>query len=417
MLSLLEGIFLDRIAIALLVGALLGFEREYAKKKIVGLRTFSLTSLAGALLVMLSASMLGDYLLVVLGFCFISAIGAIYYYFGAMHEKESGFTTSMALIISYLLGVLVGFSYFTEAIFLSITVAIILFSKQKLHDLVDRLTEKEMADILEFLVVLGIIYPLIPAQTTLLGVNIPLMTMWILVVTISVINFIAFVSSKYLSSKREVEALSFLGGLISSSATLIELTQICKKEKKLFNVLGGGFLILSAASIIRNFIIVALTAPAIIALLGIPVLMAAGITLLLGFKKIEVKGSYPKLQIGSPFNVAQGVKLAVAIFVLYFALNFIGTSGYSQFIFLFAFIGGFVETSAMMISLTSMFVEGTIGAPVLALSVLIAQAGGYLANIMLFYALGGKHVIKENVNQLLIGIIIAFVALGALIIF
>jgi uncharacterized membrane protein (DUF4010 family) len=350
-----------------------------------------------------------------LGFCFVAAIGAVYYYLGTLHYKKGGFTTSVALIISYLLGVLVGFGMFTEAVFLSIIVAVILFSKQKVHSLINRLDDKEMEDILEFLVILGIIYPLIPSEATLFGISIPLMTMWLLVVTISVINFAAFIGSKYLSAKREVEALSFLGGIISSSATLMELTQICGKEKRLSNVLGGGFLILSAASMIRNFLIIAITAPAAIALLGIPTALAASIILLFGIKKIEVRSAYPRLQINSPFNVKQGVKLAVAIFVLYFALSFIGTSGYSQFIYLFAFIGGFAETSAMMISLASMFAEGTITSQTLAISVLIAQVGGYMANIGLFYALGGKHVLKENVYKLLIGVIVAFAMLGVLI--
>ena len=83
---MLETIFIQRIVLAIFIGALLGLEREYSKKQeIVGLRTFSLGSLLGAVTVFLSDNFLDDYTLTLIGFVFICIF--LFFLYAEFHLK------------------------------------------------------------------------------------------------------------------------------------------------------------------------------------------------------------------------------------------------------------------------------------------------------------------------------------------
>jgi uncharacterized membrane protein YhiD involved in acid resistance len=99
-----------KIAIALATGMLVGFERESANKD-VGIRTFGLTALLGALSVLISPvyglmAMAGVIVLI----AFLNARSL-----AASHSLE--ITTSAALLVTYAIGALVGLGHtFTSGI-------------------------------------------------------------------------------------------------------------------------------------------------------------------------------------------------------------------------------------------------------------------------------------------------------------
>jgi len=93
-----------KIAVALAVGMLVGFERESASKD-VGIRTFGLTALLGAVSVLISpayglVAMVGVIVLVAL----LNAHSLV-------ANQSLEITTSAALLVTYALGVLVGLGH------------------------------------------------------------------------------------------------------------------------------------------------------------------------------------------------------------------------------------------------------------------------------------------------------------------
>src|SRR5690349_19590137 len=93
-----------KIAIALAVGMLVGFERESASKD-VGIRTFGLTALLGTLGILISpafglVAMAG--VIVLIGLLNTRSLVA---------NRSLEITTSAALLVTYLLGALVGLGH------------------------------------------------------------------------------------------------------------------------------------------------------------------------------------------------------------------------------------------------------------------------------------------------------------------
>lgn len=402
----LQQLFLERVVLSILVGALIGLERQYSKhQEIVGLRTFALISLLGALCVLLSDYFVGD-ILIALGFIAICIFSIFFYIRGTIIGKGKGFTTNIALIIAYTLGVLAGFGLYAESIFLSITVAVLLFSKERLHHLVKNLTEKEVGDLLEFLILLGIIYPIIPNTITWHGITIPLFTIWALIVLISLVNFAIFISARHMSSKHEIETLSFLGGIVGSTATTASLVGLFKKDKKIPAMMVGGFLLVNAAMLLRNFLFVSITVPETIKTLALPIAISIICLVVFAYLNFKKRKKAPKLQIKSPFNVLHGLKLGLAILVLYVILNFVKDSVGNQALFLTAFLGGLVESSATTLSLISLFSTGFISIVVLSGAIIANLIGSLVSNQLVCIFYKKVELVKRSIIPITISIVL-----------
>jgi len=125
--------FVIHALIAILMGALIGLEREHREEKsmvIAGVRTFPLTSLSGVLFSFLSAE---------IGIAFIEVGVIIFGGFSLIlaflkYEVHTiGITTPVALFITFLIGILVQQGFEVEAAFVTITITILLLTKERLH--------------------------------------------------------------------------------------------------------------------------------------------------------------------------------------------------------------------------------------------------------------------------------------------
>ncbi len=394
-----EFLFLQEILLSFFVGALLGLERQYSKKSIsLGLRTFSLTSIFATLTVIIQQQIGLENWLNIIGFI-VTITFAIFLYLEDFRKKRKrGFTTNISFIITYLLGTMIAYGMWLESVFLSILVVIILFSKEKLHQITRHLTEKEVGDLLEFLILLGIVYPLLPKTFNLYGLSIPLNEMWLLVILISLINFVAFILSRKMGSKKEVEILSFLGGLISAVATMDTIVNIFKKRRLgEAKTIAGSFLIMASSSTVRNLIIILAMYPKTIMYIGLPFVFLIVALALAGVSKIT-KTKVPLIKIESPFNVIEGIKLVTVIFIIYVIMTAVGVKTNAGVLIVFALISGLINTTATAISLTSMAATSIITLPEMAIAMVIAQFGGYISQLGIL-ALFKKIKAIENVYK------------------
>ena len=128
----MEYAIITKVAIAALLGAFVGFERELARK-VAGIRTHSLVCLASALFTSISVDAFKDYIgsvgydpsriisNIVVGIGFIGA-GAILRH----GSKVEGTTTAASLWAIAAIGVTVGIGLFKEAIVISVIIFVIL---------------------------------------------------------------------------------------------------------------------------------------------------------------------------------------------------------------------------------------------------------------------------------------------------
>ena len=229
--------FLQNLIIALLLGSLIGVEREKdhhgnienVKHEFGGIRTMSLIGMLGYLVY----QVFGDNLILLATFtgAFLLLLIASYVVTSALN-KNTGATTEIAAIFTYIMGILVAQDQLLYASSVTLIVVLLLYFKEKLHDFAHHVERSELYDAIKFIAVVFVILPILPNQTyDSFGVINPYL-IWLIVVLISTISFLSYVSIKVIGPKRGIGASGLLGGLISSTAVSISLAEISKKTKK-----------------------------------------------------------------------------------------------------------------------------------------------------------------------------------------
>ncbi|MBS3782099.1 MAG: MgtC/SapB family protein [Candidatus Thermoplasmatota archaeon] len=132
-LGTIDLVFVLHILLAVGMGGLIGLEREHEEKKprvIAGVRTFPLTSMSGVLFSFLSASV--DLRFIEVGVLIFGGFSLLLAYL-KYEIKTIGITTPVALFITFLIGILIQQGFILEAGFVTITVTVLLITKERLH--------------------------------------------------------------------------------------------------------------------------------------------------------------------------------------------------------------------------------------------------------------------------------------------
>lgn len=360
----IENILLVKLILAFFIGALLGLEREHSKQQeVVGLRTFALISLLGCLLTIIGSDFLGTGYLAIAGFVVVGLLAVALYIMNLFKFKEIGMTTTIAILLAYVLGVMVcmgqEMSEFKDPVFIAIMVALILFTKDRLHRLVRNISHKEMLDLMEFLIIVGIIYPFIPQSPIDLSIiSLDLNSLWLLVMLISIMNLIGFIGSRLITGKNSMGFIGLLGGLISQKVSCASLGEVYKKTQNA-DLVAGSLLMANASLLVRNLILIGLFVPIeVLGKLVVPVLV--GFTLLAGFGYYKIRNSKKTLlKIESPFNVENAVQLSLKLFLIIVVMELL--MKYMQHMFFVTiFVGGIVSGAATLASL-AIIAKGPIG--------------------------------------------------------
>ncbi len=344
-LIMLDQSFLFKIFVSMAIGAVIGLERAYSKKQFfVGIRTFSLISIFGFLSGFIP-------FLFYFGFLSISALLILLYHINFKSTKRIGLTTIISFILCYSLGYLVYLGHVQESIFCCVLITLILWLKEKTRDLVQNIKKEDIKDFLEFLILLGFIYPILPEKVSFFGITIPVFEVYSIVILLTIINFVAYLMTKKLDSKQEVSIIGFFGGLIDSTSTTFSLSKLVKKE----NLLIGGALLATSGMAIRNLIIATYT----LSKLDFVILLTtlSTIMLLIPIALILISKNKSKdtdIEVESPFGVKKAIKIGSYIFTFIILINFaqlyLKNTGFFD---IFVFVSAFLSTTATTISVFS----------------------------------------------------------------
>lgn len=255
--------FAQQFALAILVGALVGIEREHVRKEIgkkaipiFGLRTTILFSILGFLCAFV-ANTIANNLVIVAGVLLALVVTTAVYASNVWVYKHTGSTTYIAMFIVFFAGVLVGLnSYFNYlmAATLSVTITLILAAKRSMVRWTRKITNEEIIAAVKFGIIAFIILPLLPNKFIDPWNLINPYEVWYVIVAISAIYFVSYILMKELSSKGLIIS-SFFGGLISGSATVYQLADWIKKKKNLLKSAISGVFIACLTGQISDLIV------------------------------------------------------------------------------------------------------------------------------------------------------------------
>src|SRR3989304_2773735 len=158
--------FFQKLALATLIGILIGIEREHRRiegvELIAGVRSFTIACIAGMVSAYLALNVNQGILLISLAF--FAIISAIFVYVKNVTLRQPGITGPIALYCAFLLGVLINYDLFLIAIGGAVVLTLLLAEKRPLHSFATALTDEEIISAVRFMAVIFILSPITPDE-------------------------------------------------------------------------------------------------------------------------------------------------------------------------------------------------------------------------------------------------------------
>jgi len=392
--SIFESSLLYKFVLSLLLGALVGIEREKRGRGelIEGLRTFMLVCFLGTVSGYFSEIFNNTYISIV-AFFSVGILATVGYNIKAYKKKHYGLTTEIAFILTFLFGIMVFYELYFFAIASTVILTLILISKEHLHAFAKNLTKEEVRSAIIFAVLAFVILPILPKYSLdPWGVLNPY-RIWLAMVLVLLVSFVAYVALKILGPRYGAAVSAFFGGLVGSTPVTISMSEQARASRKMTHYAAFTIMVACSTMFLRvaaltfalnsDITLAAFTPIILLGLLGY---------LLSVFKwRRDIRKKFG-VKMASPLAFKTALKFAslfiLTLFVTRIAQSYFGSSG----IYIVSIVSGFADVDAITISLAT----STLPPLVITSSILLAC----LSNTLLKFAIADMIGHKKMAEQL-----------------
>jgi uncharacterized membrane protein (DUF4010 family) len=376
--------FLERLAVALAIGLLMGLERgwEYRQLpeggRVAGIRTFGLIALLGAIAVQLG----GPYHELFLGAAILAVamLMGVGYWRDTQGSEDVSITTAIAALVAFSLGAMAGLGHLTIASSAAVVVTMVLGFRIELHSLVAHIERAELNATLRLLLISVVMLPILPNRALGPWQAFNPYEIWWMVVLIALLSYVGYFANKLLGERRGVIVTGLFGGMTSSTAVTLTLSPLARSRKQEQEVVAAAILAASAIMFPRMLIIAAVVKPEVAMKLATPLGVAALLTTAAaGWLAWRSRDTQPEktsqdLQTRNPldlwFALKFGLLLTVIMVVSRAAEGALGNRG----LFTIAGISGLADVDAITLSVSSMVRQGQANVDAAVIAILIAAA-------------------------------------------
>lgn len=387
-------VIFEQLGISVLLGLLVGLQREHTAAGMPGLRTFPLITLLGTISGLLAlqfdgwvvaASLLG--LVVVLAFPNVIRL--------RQKEPDPGTTTNVAVLVMFGVGALLVTAPMAVAIVVGGAVAVLLQFKPELHRFAQRLGDADLRAIMQFVLITCIILPVLPREA-----HDPLKVLnpfeiWLVVVLIVGMSLGGYIAYKFLGRGAGILLGGILGGAISSTATTVSQARQAREDPSGTRVAAIVIMIASTMLYLRLLLQIAVVSPSFLANAASPLAVMMVLTILPSlFLWYRVRGQLsPMPEQKNPTQLKAAVLFAVMYALVLLALAAARRYMPSEALYSLAILSGVADLDAINLSTArlartdpEMMVRGWRLIVVAAMSSMFAKAGfaGLLGNRRLF---------------------------------
>jgi uncharacterized membrane protein (DUF4010 family) len=349
-----------RFGIALLIGVLIGLEREYARlkedvKAFAGVRTFPLVALLGCCAGLMT-DLGGPWAFAILALL-VGSLIAISYAIDALQGRV-GMTTEAAAVVVFVCGALAYWDYVELAAALAVVTFGFLTLKPQLHRLASRVSSEDMYATLKFAVISLIILPVLPNQTygppPFDAFN-PYKT-WLMVVFISGISFLGYVLIKVVGPRRGIGLTGLLGGLVSSTAVTLSFAQRSEEQPDLARPFALAITLAWTVMFGRVLVEVAVLNRELLSELWLPMVaaMVAGLAFCIIYYLVQRTRQESDVEVSNPFELGPAIKFGL----LYAAILLVAKVAQYYFqdagVYLASVVAGLTDVDAITLSMAEL---------------------------------------------------------------
>ena len=202
-------------------------------------RTFTLMGILGYILYLLSPVSMVAFLV---GGGIVAGFLSIYYFQKTVQKQRFGITSIVIALITYCLAPLIYTQPQWLVLLIVISLLIITEIKNDLMKFSKRFDRDEFVSLAKFLVLTGVILPLLPDEPISAAIAISPYHFWLAIVVVSTISYLSYLLRKFVFPNSGMLLTGFLGGLYSSTATTVILAKKSKNTENKGSIPAAIFL-------------------------------------------------------------------------------------------------------------------------------------------------------------------------------
>lgn len=362
-----------KMGVAIGIGMLVGMEREWSNKD-VGVRSFAIVALLGMLASVIGTTVSIGALVGVL--LLIAAMNAR----SILADRTLEITTSAALLVNYLLGILVGLGHIFTPVAGAIVMTMLLAWKTELSRFAGGLVPSEIRSAVLLGLIGFVIYPVLPNRYIDPWQLFNPSDAWISVIAIAGIGFVNYVFLRIYST-RGLYLSAIFGGLVNSSATVAELAGRAVET----GVIGRTTtlcLLTTIAMFARNLILATLFSPKSLSATLVPLLAMTLVAALWMWRDRVIDETVPgSVKLASPISLTKVLWFGT----LFIAIQISGTLLTRRFgsygMLATGVFGGLISSASTTAAAATMAMHGKISAALAGSTTVLASLASAAVNL------------------------------------
>ena len=188
------------------------------------------------------------------GFALLVFLG-IYYFSKTRQLADYGLTTIIIALITYCLAPLIITQERWFSILIIVIVLILTEIKETLVHFSSRFDRDEFLTLSKFLVIAGVILPVLPNTEIIRGIDITPYKIWLAIVIISSISYLSYLIQKFIFRESGILITGILSGLYSSTATTVVMSRKSKDHPELASHFAAAIMLSIAMMYLRILVL------------------------------------------------------------------------------------------------------------------------------------------------------------------
>jgi uncharacterized membrane protein (DUF4010 family) len=382
------------LAIAMAVFMGLAFEGVYKRERHTspgGIRTFPMLAALGSMLFLLDSRSLLP---------FIAGLAAVaIWLYAHIQRTDSADSDRPTLVVptANLLAYTFGPVALTQPPWLliatAVTAVLLLEGRQRLHQLVLQVAPDEVFTLGKFLILAGIVLPLLPNHPIVAWTPITPFQVWLALVAISTLSYVSYLIQRYLPDRSGALLPAILGGVYSSTATTVTLARRQREAGAVATDIAVGIVLASAMMYLRIDVVVAIFNPALAWVILPPLLGLFTLAASIAGWQWRHRQPTPPAQMATvtapnPLQLGTALTFALLFVLVALASAWVSDSFGQRGVYGLAAITGTTDINPFVLSLAQGGVPG-MSLQALATAILIAVASNNVLNAGYALLFGG----------------------------
>lgn len=392
--------------VALVIGALVGLEREQSMREdpdqgTGGIRTFMLLAQTGAIAAWLATGIGSAWVFVAMAAVVGGVIAAGYVMHARIHPSAVGITTEVAAVVVFLLGAMCVAGRAEIAVALAIATTATLAFKDPLHGLAARVGHHDLYAALQLLIATFIILPFLPDRALDPWGAINPYKLWLLVIFIAGMSLAGYVATRVFGASRGLLLTGLTGGLVSSTAVTLSFARAsaAQGDDGVEDAMAAGLLTAWLVMFARVLVEVAVVNRSLLMQVAVPIgamgLVTAGFVFALHRRQANrTRAGRPDLMLSNPFSLVAAMQFAALFAVVLLVTSLVEEYLTSKALYAVAALAGLTDVDAITLSVADQ--ARSVIAPELATgAVVVAVLANTFVKTIMVWRLGSRSLTRR----------------------